>query len=120
MGFMAGIFCYLMCTKMKNAFGYDDSLDAFGVHGMGGTLGALLAGVFATEAVGGVPGLLEGNFAQMTPQVVSIVAAIGISVVVTFILLKILDVTMNLRVSEDAEIRGLDISEHGEEGYIFH
>jgi Amt family ammonium transporter len=119
MGFMAGVFCYLMCTKMKNAFGYDDSLDAFGLHGMGGTLGALLSGVFATKAVGGVSGLLEGNPAQMTTQVVSIVAAIGISVAVTFILLRILDATMKLRVSEDAEIRGLDISEHGEEGYIF-
>ena len=119
MGFLAGIFCYLMCTRIKNRFGYDDSLDVFGIHGMGGTLGALLSGVFAANAVGGVPGLLEGNPAQMIVQGVSILGAIGISVVVTFILLKILDATMKLRVSEEAEIGGLDISEHGEEGYIF-
>jgi Amt family ammonium transporter len=119
MGFMAGIFCYLMCTRIKNKFGYDDSLDVFGIHGMGGTLGALLSGVFAANAVGGVSGVLEGNPAQMIVQGVSIIGAIGISVVVTFILLKVLDATMKLRVSEEGEIRGLDISEHGEEGYIF-
>lgn len=119
MGFMAGIFCYLMCTRIKNKFGYDDSLDVFGIHGMGGTLGALLSGVFAANAVGGVSGVLEGNPAQMIVQGVSIVGAIGISVVVTFILLKVLDATMKLRVSEEGEIRGLDVSEHGEEGYIF-
>ena len=122
MGFIAGAFCYLLCTKVKNAFGYDDSLDAFGIHGMGGTLGALLSGVFASRAVTGQPdaaGLLEGNPGQMVTQVVSVVAAIAISVVVTFILLKILDATMKLRVSDNDEIRGLDITEHGEEGYIF-
>ena len=119
MGFLAGAVCYLGCTKVKNAFGYDDSLDAFGVHGIGGTLGALLAGVFATRAVSESSGLLEGNPGQVVTQAVSIVAAIAISVVVTFILLKILDLTMTLRVSEDDEILGLDMAEHGEEGYIF-
>lgn len=122
MGFLAGIFCYLMCTKLKNALGYDDSLDAFGVHGMGGTLGALLSGVFATRAVtgsDGPAGLLEGNAAQMVPQIVSILAAVAISVVGTVVLLLVLKALMGLRVSEEGEIRGLDISEHGEEGYIF-
>ncbi len=122
MGFTAGIVCYLMCTKVKNMFGYDDSLDAFGVHGMGGTWGALLSGVFATRAVTGgsdAVGLLEGNPGQMQPQVVSIAAAAAISVVGTLILLQVLKLVMGLRVSEEGEIRGLDISEHGEEGYIF-
>ncbi|MCH2203975.1 MAG: ammonium transporter, partial [Fuerstiella sp.] len=122
MGFLAGIFCYLMCTKLKNALGYDDSLDAFGVHGMGGTLGALLSGVFATRAVtgsDGPAGLLEGNAAQMVPQIVSILAAVAISVVGTVVLLLVLKALMGLRVSEEGEIKGLDISEHGEEGYIF-
>lgn len=123
MGLIAGIVCYLMCTKIKNALGYDDSLDAFGVHGMGGTVGALLSGVFATRAITGVDGpsgvLESGSVDQMIPQVVSIVAAAAISAVLTFILLKILDAVMTLRVPEENEIRGLDITEHGEEGYIF-
>lgn len=122
MGFSAGIVCYLMCTKVKNALGYDDSLDAFGVHGMGGTWGALLSGVFATRAVTGADtaaGVLEGNPQQMIPQIVSILAAAAISAVFTLVLLKLLDAVMGLRVSEEGEIRGLDISEHGEEGYIF-
>ena len=103
-------------------FGYDDSLDVFGVHGVAGTLGVLLAGVFGTRAVTGgsdAVGLLEGNAGQMVTQVVSVVATIAISVVVTFVLLKILDAAMKLRVSKDNEIHGLDITEHGEEGYIF-
>ena len=108
-----------MCTKVKNAFGYDDSLDAFGIHGIGGAWGALLAGVFASSAIGGDAGLLEGNPAIMVPQVMGVLAAAAISVVVTLILLKILDAVMGLRVTEDDEIRGLDISQHGEEGYIF-
>ncbi len=122
MGFVAGACCYMACTKVKKAFGYDDSLDVFGVHGVAGTLGVLLAGVFGTRAVTGgsdAVGLLEGNAGQMVTQVVSVVATIAISVVVTFVLLKILDAAMKLRVSKDNEIHGLDITEHGEEGYIF-
>jgi len=122
MGFVAGACCYMVCTKVKNAFGYDDSLDVFGVHGVAGTLGVLLAGVFGTRAVTGgsdAVGLLEGNAGQMVTQGVSILATIAISVAMTFILLKILDATMKLRVSEEHEIRGLDVTEHGEEGYIF-
>ena len=122
LGLLAGAFCFWMCTKVKNLFGYDDSLDAFGIHGAGGTLGALLSGVFASQAVMGkdsAAGLLEGNAGQMVPQVVSVLAAAAIAVVVTFILLKVLDAVMGLRVSTDDEIRGLDLSQHGEEGYIF-
>ena len=122
MGFIAGAFCYLCCTKMKNSLGYDDSLDAFGVHGMGGTLGALLTGVFATQLVTGgtePAGYFDGNKGQIMVQAVSVVAAVGFSAVGTFILLKIIDPIMGLRVSEEEEVQGLDISQHGEEGYIF-
>ena len=122
LGLIGGIGCFVGCTTLKNTFGYDDSLDAFGVHGLGGTIGALLTGVFATRAVVGgekAVGLLEGNAGQMVPQAISIVAAAGLAVVGSFLLLKILDVTMGLRVSQDDELRGLDLSQHGEEGYIF-
>ncbi len=120
LGFVAGLVCYLACTKMKNAFGYDDSLDAFGVHGVGGTIGALLVGIFATgDVTGGRVGLIEGNAAQMVNQVVSIGASAILAVIGSVILLKVLDVTMGLRVSQEDEIRGLDLSQHSEEGYIF-
>ena len=122
MGFIAGVVCYVCCTKMKNSLGYDDSLDAFGVHGIGGTLGALLTGLFATQLVTGgsePAGFFEGNTGQIMVQLVSVVAAVSFSAVGTFILLKIIDPIMGLRVSEEEEIQGLDISQHGEEGYIF-
>jgi Amt family ammonium transporter len=120
MGFLAGVFCYLCCTTMKNSFGYDDSLDAFGVHGMGGTLGAMLTGVFATSVVtGSSSGALDGNSGQIMTQAVSVVAAFVFSAVGSFILLQILKVVMGLRVTEQQEVQGLDISQHGEEGYIF-
>ncbi len=122
-GAIAGLCCYFACTSLKSRFKYDDSLDAFGVHGVGGTVGAVLTGVFATRAVsnlnGGNPlGLIEGG-ALLKGQI----AAVGITwvyaIVVTFILLKLLDWTMGLRVSHEAETIGLDITQHGEEGYIF-
>jgi Amt family ammonium transporter len=120
LGFAAGLVCYYACTTIKQKFGYDDSLDAFGVHGVGGTLGAILTGVFATNAVNPLgSGLLENNSAQLVSQLVSIGAALVLSVVGTLVILKVLDVTMGLRVSQDEEIRGLDLSQHGEEGYIF-
>lgn len=125
LGLAAGLVCYWACTTLKNTFKYDDSLDAFGVHGVGGTLGALLTGVFATKAVTNaslgrdVSGLLEGNPQQMIPQIAGVVATVAIAVVGTLILLKVLDAVMGLRVSQDDEIRGLDLSQHGEEGYIF-
>lgn len=122
LGLIAGIGCFLACTTLKTSFGYDDSLDAFGVHGVGGTIGALLTGVFATRAVTGDAnpiGLLEGNSGQLVNQAISVVAAASIAVVGTFIILKVLDLVMGLRVTQDEEIQGLDLSQHGEEGYIF-
>ncbi len=123
MGLAAGVVCFFACTTIKNKFGYDDSLDAFGVHGMGGTLGAVLTGVFATRAVSdmadGAPlGLIEGG-TIITGQIAAVAITWVLAVVVTFILLKVLDVTMGLRVPESEEIEGLDLSQHGEEGYIF-
>jgi Amt family ammonium transporter len=103
--------------------GYDDALDAFGVHGVGGTVGALLTGVFATRAV--IPnattpqGVLEGNIAQFTNQAVGVLAAAVLAVVGSVILLKILDAVMGLRVTQNQELQGLDLNQHGEEGYIF-
>jgi len=120
MGLAGGIVCYLGCTSVKNMFGYDDSLDAFGVHGVGGTLGALLTGVFATSAITGeLGGVVDGNFGQLMPQAVSVIAAAGLGAVGTAVILKVLEATMGLRVTERDEIQGLDISQHGEEGYIF-
>jgi Amt family ammonium transporter len=127
MGLAAGIVCFFACTKLKHTFGYDDSLDAFGVHGVGGTLGAILTGVFASRAVadvglisGGQPlGLIDGNIRVLIGQIVATLVTWVFAAVVTFILLKILDATMGLRVRRDAEIQGLDLSQHGEEGYIF-
>ena len=123
MGLAAGVVCFFACTTIKNKFGYDDSLDAFGVHGVGGTLGAVLTGVFATRAVWdigeGTPlGLIEGG-TVIVGQIVAVVITCIFAAVVTFILLKVLDLTMGLRVSREAEVEGLDLSQHGEEGYIF-
>lgn len=121
LGLAAGYVCYFACTTIKNKFKYDDSLDAFGVHGVGGTLGAILAGVFATKAASGgaFSGLIEGNPIQVRNQIVGVVAAMAIAVVFTFILIRVLDALMGVRVSQDDEILGLDVSQHGEEGYIF-
>jgi Amt family ammonium transporter len=122
-GLLSGIACYFACTALKSRFRYDDSLDAFGVHGVAGTLGAILTGVFATRAVtdaaGGKPlGLIEGG-SLLKGQLVATIVTWIFSIVVTFILLKILDATLGLRVTQREEIEGLDVSQHGEEGYIF-
>ncbi|WP_437204354.1 ammonium transporter [Planctomicrobium sp. SH664] len=133
LGLAAGVVCFLACGKMKNALGYDDTLDAFGVHGIGGTLGALLTGVFATRSVvdglliqaadGSVRpapvGLLEGNAGQLANQAIGVAASAAWAVVGTFVLLKLLDIGMGLRVTQEQELQGLDVSLHGEEGYIF-
>lgn len=120
LGLISGVGCYFACTKIKNTFGYDDTLDAFGVHGVGGTIGALLTGIFATKAITGERvGLIEGNSAQLFNQLVSVLAAAGIAIVGTIIILKLIDAVIGLRVTQENEIRGLDITEHGEEGYIF-
>jgi Amt family ammonium transporter len=121
LGAVAGVVCYFACTKVKNALGYDDSLDAFGVHGVGGTVGAILTGIFATESIAGKEfrGLLEGNPGQLVNQLVGVGASVVTAVIGTFILLKILDAVMGLRVTQEEELQGLDLSQHGEEGYIF-
>ena len=124
MGAAAGLTCYFACSSLKARFGYDDSLDAFGVHGVGGTLGALLTGVFATTDVNpaGAQGLLYdpvGGMQLLIGQAVAAGITIVYAVFVTFVLLKIIDLTIGLRVSQEGEVQGLDISEHGEEGYIF-
>jgi len=123
MGAAAGIICYFACGALKAAFKYDDSLDAFGIHGVAGTLGAILTGVFATRAAWDIAegkplGLLEGGDV-LWGQIVAAGITIGYCAVATFILLKILDAVMGLRVSQEGEVRGLDMNEHGEEGYIF-
>jgi Amt family ammonium transporter len=122
LGLAAGLVCFYACTKIKNHFHYDDTLDAFGVHGVGGTLGALLTGVFATRAVTGptgLYGLIEGNSKQLVDQAIAVGAAAVWAIVGTLILLKIVDVILGLRISQAGELQGLDINQHGEEGYIF-
>ncbi len=118
-GLLSGAACYCGANTLKRLLKYDDSLDAFGIHGIGGIVGAVLTGVFAVEAVGGTAGLIEGNAGQVLTQVWGIVATIVYCAVVTFVLLKLLDKTMGLRVDETAETIGLDISLHGERGYEY-
>ncbi len=113
-GIVGGAACYWGATKLKQALGYDDSLDAFGVHGIGGIVGALLTGVFAVEAIGGTPGVLEGNITQLWTQFVGILATIIYSAVVTFIILKIIKALLGLRVDDESEVEGLDLNLHGE------
>ena len=129
-GLIAGVFCFQMVTRVKNFFGYDDSLDAFGVHGAGGTLGALLTGVFAVAAVNPIFGKdahgktlpvggLDGNWHQLLNQATGVAIAWSISAVGTLILLVIVDKMIGMRVSEEEELTGLDLSQHGEEAYDF-
>jgi Amt family ammonium transporter len=126
-GLVTGIVCFLMVTEVKKRFGYDDSLDVFGVHGTGGTVGAILTGVFATNVINpifksatGKPlpvGLVDGNGAQVINQLIGVGMTIGLAVVGSYILLKLVDLLIGVRVSEEEEIQGLDLSQHGEEGY---
>jgi Amt family ammonium transporter len=122
-GFIAGVFCFWMVTRFKAMFRYDDALDAFGVHGAGGTIGALLTGVFAQAAfnpifgAGKPVGGLDGRWAQVCNQLVGVLIAWTIAAVGTIVLLKLVDLLTGLRVHEEHEIAGLDISLHGEEGY---
>jgi Amt family ammonium transporter len=128
-GLVAGMFCYLMVAKVKARFGYDDSLDAFGVHGAGGTIGALLTGVFASSAINPIfkdakgttlpSGAIEGNPHQLINQLVGVLIAWVLAIAGTVVILKVVDVLVGLRVSEDHEIQGLDLSQHGEEGYYW-
>ena len=116
MGLLAGLVCY-GAVILKGKLGYDDALDAFGIHGVGGALGAVLTGVFAAEVWGGEKGLIDGSSALLSENILGVVAAAAYSVVVTFILLKVIDATVGLRVSKDEESEGLDTNLHGEEGY---
>ncbi|MHB1217387.1 MAG: ammonium transporter [Alphaproteobacteria bacterium] len=113
-GLVAGVGCYWGASGLKKMCGYDDSLDVFGVHGVGGIVGALLTGVFAVEAIGGTPGLIEGNPAQVLTQLYGIAATIVWSALASFIILKVIDLVIGLRVSEDVERDGLDFELHGE------
>src|SRR5579863_2409103 len=128
-GVIAGVFCFWMVTKVKSRFGYDDSLDAFGVHGAGGTIGALLTGIFASSVINPIfkdangnvlpSGLFEGNAHQLLNQFVGIAIAWVLAIVGTLVLLFIVDKIVGLRVSSDHEVQGLDLSQHGEEGYYW-
>ncbi|HEX9695697.1 MAG TPA: ammonium transporter [Actinomycetota bacterium] len=115
-GLIAGALCYAV-VALKPKLGYDDSLDVVGVHFVGGLVGALLTGVFATESIGGFDGLLYGNAAQLGRQAIAVVATIVYSFVVTMVILKVVDVTTGLRVEEEEELTGLDVSQHAESAY---
>jgi ammonium transporter, Amt family len=125
-GLLAGVMCFWMVTAVKHLFGYDDTLDAFGVHGAGGTLGALLTGVFATNIINNaqingkvIPlGLVDGNPGQILNQAIGVLVAVTLAVVGTLVILKVCDMLIGVRVDHDAEEQGLDLSQHGEEGYF--
>jgi Amt family ammonium transporter len=126
-GLIAGVACYFMVARVKARFGYDDSLDAFGVHGAGGTIGAILTGIFAVSAVNPIlkdsagnvlaSGLIEGNAHQLLNQLVGVAIAWGLGIVGTLSILFLVDKLVGLRVSPEQETQGLDLSQHGEEGY---
>ena len=126
-GAIAGVFCFMMVTKVKGKFGYDDSLDAFGVHGAGGTLGAILTGVFAVKAINPIfknaqgtataVGLIDGHPSQVLNQLVGVAIAWVLAAVGTIVILLAVDWAIGLRVTEEQEVQGLDLSQHGEEGY---
>ncbi|MDQ0390611.1 ammonium transporter [Labrys monachus] len=115
-GVLAGIVCYFSAVWMKRGFGYDDALDAWGVHGVGGALGAILTGVFASNAINsaGKGWLMDGNFGQIGIQAIGVVYTFVYCAIVTFIILKAIDFTIGLRVSKEVEVEGLDINLHGE------
>jgi len=118
-GLAAGVLCYYG-VKIKNRFGFDDALDVVGIHGVGGTTGAILTGVFASTAVNaaGRDGLLAGNAAQLVPQFVGVLATIAFSFTMSFIILKLIDAVVGLRVSDEEEDAGLDLSDHAETAYV--
>jgi ammonium transporter, Amt family len=113
-GIAAGVVCYLGVTVLKAAFGYDDALDCFGVHAVGGAAGALLTGVFAIKEYGGTAGLIEGNAVQVWYQLQGVLIVIVYDVIVSLVLLKIIDLVIGLRVTEEEEQEGLDLAIHGE------
>lgn len=118
-GIAAGVGAFIASTKIKRAFGYDDSLDVFGVHAVGGIIGALLTGVFCAKALGGVGfgGGIDGIGQQLGIQFLGVLSTVIYTGIVSFMILKILDVTIGLRVSEELETEGLDLALHDERGY---
>jgi Amt family ammonium transporter len=128
-GACAGVLCYFMVTRVKHKFGYDDALDAFGVHGAGGTLGAILTGVFATsfindglkDSAGKVQalGLVDGNGGQVLNQLMGVAISWVLAIVGTLLILKFVDAVIGVRVTKEQESDGLDLSMHNEEGYLF-
>jgi len=122
-GLAAGLVCYFMVTRVKALFGYDDALDAFGVHGAGGTIGALLTGIFAQQIVNPIFGAgkpvggLDGHWGQVGNQLVGVLVAWGFALVGTIVILKITDLVTGFRTSEEHEVEGLDVTQHGEEAY---
>jgi Amt family ammonium transporter len=117
LGFLAGIICFLAVVWLKPKFGYDDALDVFGVHGVGGILGTFLLAFFASSAVGDFNGVFYGSLKPLLPQILGIVVVVLYTAVVSFILLKIVDGIIGLRVPKDVEIEGLDTNLHGEKAY---
>ena len=115
-GIAAGVICYLASVPMKRAFGYDDALDVWGVHGVGGAVGALLTGVFASNAVNslGRGWIYDGNFGQIFTQLEGVLYTFIYCSIVTFVILKVVDMAVGLRVKRDVEVEGLDINLHGE------
>ena len=113
-GVIAGVVCFWAATGLKRMLGYDDSLDVFGIHGVGGATGAILTGFFAVEAVGGTAGAFEGNWAQLGPQVVGVLATVVWSGGISWVLLKVIGATIGLRVEDEVEVEGLDVALHGE------
>ncbi|MCY1354590.1 Ammonia channel [compost metagenome] len=115
-GLAAGVICYFCATSLKRKLGYDDSLDVFGVHGIGGIIGALLTGVFAAPALGGF-GEVTDIAGQLWIQFKGVAFTVVYTTIVTFIILKVLDVIIGLRVTEEEETVGLDLAQHNERGY---
>lgn len=120
-GLLAGVICFWMVTEAKRRFGYDDSLDAFGVHGIGGLVGCTLTGVFATRVVNGAlnrpMGLIDGNAAQIGNQLIGAAAGVVLAVVGTIVCLKITELITPLRLTPQEQFEGMDVILHGEEGY---
>jgi ammonium transporter, Amt family len=118
------VVCFFMVTAVKRKFKYDDALDAFGVHGIGGTLGAILTGVFATREINDVysgkpMGWIDGNPGQVLNQAAAVAVSWLMAIVGTLIILKVCDLLVGVRATESDEVEGLDLSMHGEEGYTF-
>jgi Amt family ammonium transporter len=121
MGLMGGVICFFAVSVLKTKLGYDDSLDAFGVHGIGGTFGAIATGLFASKEVNsaGADGLFFGNPDQLLTQLVGVGTSWVFAAIMTFVIVKVVGMFMTIVADADQEIQGIDISEHGERGYAY-